>query len=312
MDGMVEPGGFDRRIAAIRRFNRFYTSTIGVVQDKLLHSRFTLAEARVLYELADRGRSTAAEIARDLRLDAGYLSRILRRFERDGLLARLPAPDRRQALLSLTAAGRAAFAPLDAGSRAEIGSLIGALPEPAQVELVQAMERIGRALGAKSDHAKPALRTHRPGDIGWVVSRHGALYAEEYGFDETFEALVADVAGGFLQAHDPARERCWIAERDGTNVGCIFLVRQSDAIGKLRLLIVEPSARGLGVGRELVAACVGFAREAGYRRISLWTQDILVAARHLYAEAGFRLVQSEPHRSFGVDLVGENWELDLG
>ncbi len=309
---MVEPGGLDRRIAAIRRFNRFYTSTIGVVRDKLLHSSFTLAEARVLYELADRGQSTAAEIARELRLDAGYLSRILRRFERDGLLTRLPASDRRQVLLSLTDAGRAAFAPLDAGSRAEIGSLIGALPEQAQVELVQSMDRIGRALGAPGDRAKPALRTHRPGDIGWVVSRHGALYAEEYGFDETFEALVAEIAGAFLQAHDPARERCWIAERDGSNVGSIFLVRQSDEIGKLRLLIVEPSARGLGVGRELVAACIGFARKAGYRRVTLWTQDILVAARHLYAEAGFRLVQSEPHRSFGLDLIGENWELDLG
>jgi DNA-binding MarR family transcriptional regulator len=311
MDGMVEPGGLDRRIAAIRRFNRFYTSTIGVVQDKLLHSRFTLAEARVLYELADRGRATAAEITRELHLDAGYLSRILRGFEQDGLLTRLPAPDRRQTLLSLTDAGRAAFAPLDAASRAEIGSLIGAFPEQAQTELIQAMDRIAGLLGAR-DRSKPTLRGHQPGDIGWVVSRHGAVYAEEYGFDETFEALVAEIAGAFLKAHDPVRERCWIAERDGTNVGSVFLVRHSDEIGKLRLLIVEPGARGLGVGRALVGACVGFARQAGYRRITLWTQDILVAARHLYAEAGFRLVQSAPHHSFGLDLIGENWELDLG
>ncbi|HEY5299849.1 MAG TPA: MarR family winged helix-turn-helix transcriptional regulator, partial [Acetobacteraceae bacterium] len=221
------------RIAAIRRFNRFYTRCVGVLQEGLLHSRFSLAETRVLYELAHRRDGTAAELARDLGLDAGYLSRILTRLDEDGLIARAPsAEDRRRSVLSLTEAGRAAFAPLDESAREEVAGLIGGLPEPAQDELVGAMTRIEALLGASP--ARPyVIRPPRAGDIGWVVARHGALYAREYGFDARFEALVATVAGAFLAENDPARERCWIAERDGVNLGSIFLVRADDELAKL-------------------------------------------------------------------------------
>ncbi len=243
------------RVAAVRRFNRYYTRVIGALQEGLLHSDFSLAEARVLYELAQRDDLTATELGRELELDPGYLSRILQRFERDGLLVREPSPaDRRQTLLSLTAAGRDAFAPLDARSREEVAALLAKLPDPAQASLVTAMSRIETLLGG-SRSAPWLLRQHRPGDIGWVVARHGALYAEEYGFDARFEALVARVAGEFLAQHDPERERCWIAEHDGANVGSVFLVRKSDEEAKLRLLLVEPAARGLGIGRRLVAEC---------------------------------------------------------
>ena len=300
-----------QRVAAVRRFSRCYTRVIGALQDGLLGSRFTLAEARVLYELAQRDDLTATELGRELELDAGYLSRILQRFERDGLLTREPsAADRRQSLLSLTEAGRDAFAPLDARSRDEVGALLARLPEPAQASLVTAMQRIETLLGA-SRPAPWLLRQHRPGDIGWVVARHGALYAEEYGFDARFEALVARVAGEFLAQHDPTRERCWIAEHDGVSVGSVFLVRKSDQEAKLRLLLVEPAARGLGIGRRLVSECLGFAREAGYRRVTLWTNEVLVAAQAIYRQEGFRLVASAPHRDFGPPMVGEDWELDL-
>jgi DNA-binding MarR family transcriptional regulator/GNAT superfamily N-acetyltransferase len=299
------------RVAAVRRFSRFYTRTIGVLQEGLLHSPFSLTEARVLYELAQRAGVTATELGRELDLDGGYLSRILQRFERDGLLARVSSEtDRRQSLLSLTGAGRDAFAPLDARSRDEVGTLLATLPEPAQVSLIASMGRIETLLGERRT-APWLLRQHRPGDIGWVVARHGALYAAEYGFDARFEALVAQVAGEFLAAHDPARERCWIAEHDGINVGSVFLVRKSDEVAKLRLLIVEPAARGLGIGRRLVAECIGFARDSGYRGITLWTNDVLTAARNIYQQAGFRLVASAPHRDFGTPIVGEDWELSL-
>ena len=301
-----------RRIAAVRRFNRCYTRSIGVLEEGLLQSRFSLAEARVLYELAQRSDTTATELGRDLGLDSGYLIRILQRFERDGLLQRVPSTaDRRQSVLSLTDAGSEAFAPLDARAREEVGLLLGALSEPAQATLVAAMGRIETLLGAPRSTAPWLLRQHGPGDIGWVVARHGALYAEEYGLDARFEALVAKVAGEFLAGHDPARERCWIAERDGVNVGSVFLVRQSDEITKLRLLIVEPAARGLGIGQRLVTECIGFARAAGYRRITLWTNDVLIAARNIYQRAGFQLVTSTPHNDFGPPMVGEDWELDL-
>ncbi len=225
-----------------------------------------------------------------------------------------PAPraetDRRQSLLSLTDLGRAAFAPLDTRSREQIGVLLAGLAEPAQASLVAAMNRIETLLGAR--HAMPwLLRQHRPGDIGWVVSRHGALYAKEYGLDARFEALVARVAGEFLAQHDPTRERCWIAERDGVNVGSVFLMRKSNEVAKLRLLIMEPAARGLGIGRRLVAECISFAREAGYRSITLWTNDVLVVARAIYQQAGFHLVASAPHRDFGPPMVGEDWDLAL-
>jgi len=301
----------NQRIAAIRQFNRFYTRRIGVLQEGLLQTRFSLTEARVLYELAQLASTTAAGLGRELGLDAGYLSRILQRFERDGLIRRAESEaDRRQSVLSLTDAGREAFAPLDARARQEIGALLGGMPEPAQASLVASMARIQTLLGA-SPPTPWLMRQQRPGDIGWVIARHGALYAEEYGFDHRFEALVAQVAGDFLASHDPARERCWIAERDGVNIGSVFLVRKSDELAKLRLLIVEPAARGLGIGRQLVAECIGFARTAGYRRITLWTNDVLTAARAIYQRTGFRLVASAPHSDFGPPLVGEDWELDL-
>jgi DNA-binding MarR family transcriptional regulator len=298
-----------QRVAAVRRFSRFYTRVIGVLAEGLLHTRFTLTEARVLYELAQADEVTAAGLGRDLDLDAGYLSRILQRFERDALVARRPSPaDRRQTLLALTEAGEAAFAPLDARSREAVAALLAKLPEPAQDCLVTAMQRIETLLGGTGS-AGWLLRQHRPGDIGWVVARHGALYAEEYGFDARFEALVARVAGDFLAHHDPARERCWIAERDGVNVGSVFLVRRSDEEAKLRLLLVEPAARGLGIGRRLVEECLRFARQCGYGRVTLWTNEVLTAARAIYQQAGFRLVASAPHRDFGPPMVGEDWEL---
>jgi DNA-binding MarR family transcriptional regulator/ribosomal protein S18 acetylase RimI-like enzyme len=309
---MNTPSSLDQRIAAIRAFNRFYTNRIGVVRDRILTSRFSLTEARVLYELANAEEApSAGSIGAMLDLDAGYLSRILRRFETDGLLTRAPAPeDRRRVTLCLTEAGRDAFAPLDQMARQDAEALLTRLPEPAQEELVTALRRTETLLG---NPTRPAwtLRAPRPGDIGWVVARHGALYAEEYGFDARFEALVAQVAGTFLATHDPARERCWIAEADGARLGSVFLVRESDDLARLRLLIVEPTARGLGIGRHLVETCVNEARALGYRRMTLWTNDILVAARGIYRAAGFRLTASAPHNRFGPPMVGEDWERDL-
>jgi len=301
----------DRRIAAVRAFNRFYTRRIGVVGQAYLQSRFSLTEVRVLYELAHNDDLTASQIGAALDLDAGYLSRMLRRFEQDGLLRRGPSEaDKRRHILALTAAGRAAFAPLEDRSRRDIGAMLAALPEPAQEAVVGGMRTIARLL---SDQPSRDWHSRHPvsGDIGWVIERHGALYAEEYNFNHKFEALVAQVAGAFLNEHDPKRERAWIAERDGVRIGSVFLVRETDDIGKLRLLLVEPSARGLGVGKRLVEDCIAFARQAGYRRMTLWTNDILVAARGIYRAAGFHLVNREPHSDFGPPMVGEEWELDL-
>ena len=305
--------GIDRRIAAIRRFNRFYTQKIGVLEEQYLQTPFSLAEARVLYELAHREATTAAALARDLGLDPGYLSRILRGFAARGLVRKARSTtDARQTDLVLTDAGHKAFAPLNAGSRAGIGALIAPLPAADQRRLVAAMDQIQTLLGAAPETGAPYLiRSHQPGDMGWVIGRHGMLYAEEYGWDETFEGMVAEIAGAFIQKHDPRRERCWIAEKDGETVGSVFLVRQTETIGKLRLLIVDPQARGLGVGKRLVQECIRFARRAGYRRLRLWTNSILLAARAIYVAEGFELTASEPHRSFGQDLVGETWELKL-
>ena len=308
---MSDPSPLPSRIAAIRRFSRFYTDAVGMLREHLHDSRFSLTEARVLYELAQRPGLTATDIGQELGLDSGYLSRILRRFTAEGLLQRERSDtDLRQTRLTLTDAGREAFAPLEAASAQEIGTLLAPLADPAQAALVGAMGQIETLLGNAA--ARPWLmRPPRPGDIGWVVSRHGALYAEEYQFDARFEALVAKVAGAFLEANDPACERCWIAERDGVNVGSIFLVRADAETAKLRLLLVEPSARGAGIGKRLVAECVGFARQAGYRRVVLWTNDILTTARHLYVAAGFRLVKETKHSDFGPAMVGEDWELGL-
>jgi DNA-binding MarR family transcriptional regulator/N-acetylglutamate synthase-like GNAT family acetyltransferase len=305
---------FDQHVAAIRRFNRFYTQRIGVLQEGLLESPYSLTEVRVLYELAHRERPTATELSRDLGLDQGYLSRILRSFRKRRLIDRTPSDaDGRQTLLSLSARGRRAIAPLEKRSREEVGAMLHGLTAAQQAQLIRAMRTIEDMLGAdRARQAEPyLLRAHRPGDMGWVVSRHGAIYAEEYGWTEQFEALVASIVAKFIEHYDPQREHCWIAERDGENVGCIFLVRKSATIGQLRLLLVEPCARGLGIGHRLVAECIRFARQAGYRKVMLWTNDLLHAARRLYQHAGFRLVKEERHHSFGHDLIGQTWVLDL-
>ena len=300
-----------QRIAVLRRFNRFYTNRIGVLREGLSQSGFSLTQARVLYELANRKDTTATELGAALDLDAGYLSRILRAFERQGLLTKAQsATDRRQSILRLTGAGRAAFAPLDAAAHEEAERLLSRLSDTDQEALLSSMRRVEALLGEPST-VSWTTRPPLPGDLGWVVQRHGALYAAEYGFSEKFEALVARVAGDFLTQHDPARERCWIVEQEGVRLGSVFLMRASDDIGKLRLLIVEPTARGRGIGRQLVATYIAFARDAGYRRLTLWTNDILLAARGIYRAAGFRLIASAPHNDFGPAIVGEDWELDL-
>jgi DNA-binding MarR family transcriptional regulator/L-amino acid N-acyltransferase YncA len=301
------------RTQAVRRFTRFYTRRLGVLGETLLGSDLTLAEARVLFELATRPAPTAGAIADELGLDPGYLSRILRRFAERGLVVRRRSrADARRQEIALTERGRAAFAPLDEGSRAQVSALLARLSEADQHRLVAAMGTIEALLGEGEGDAVPyLLRPHRPGDIGWIVHRHGALYAQEYGWDETFEALVAEIAAGFVKSYDPKRERCWIAEKDGEIVGSVMLVNGGEGAAKLRLLYVEPQARGLGIGRRFVDEAIAFARAAGYRRITLWTNDVLDAARRIYAGAGFRLVGTEPHRSFGQDLVAETWELPL-
>jgi DNA-binding MarR family transcriptional regulator/GNAT superfamily N-acetyltransferase len=303
----------EQRVEAVRRFNRFYTRQIGVLHEGLLQSPFSLTEARVLYELARRPGVTASALAADLQLDAGYLSRILRGFGARGLITRTRSrDDGRQSHLQLSARGRAAFAPLDQASRSEVGALLGRLSEAQQSGLLRAMRRIEQTLGAPAAPAPPyVLRPHRPGDMGWVVHRHGALYAEEYGWDERFEALVAGIVASFVERYQPARERCWIADQGGAIVGSVFLVEQSAEVARLRLLLVEPRARGEGIGARLVQECERFARAAGYRTITLWTNRNLHAARHLYEKAGYRLMRAEPHHSFGHDLVGETWELTL-
>ena len=303
----------ERRIAIVRRFNRFYTKQIGLLGEGYLETPFSLTEARVLYELAHRQRPSATELARELALDAGYLSRILRGFERRRLLSRTRSKsDGRQSHLALTARGRAAFAPLDVRSRDDVGAMLTRLPPAEQQRLIDAMRTVETVLGARPEgKAAFVLRPHQPGDMGWVVHRHGALYAQEYGFDERFEALVAGVVAKFVERYDPRRERCWIAEKDGEVVGSVFLVRRSRSVAQLRLLLVEPKARGLGIGERLVAECVRFARQAGYRKVTLWTNSVLRAARRLYQAAGFRRTHREPHQSFGKSLVGETWELNL-
>jgi DNA-binding MarR family transcriptional regulator/GNAT superfamily N-acetyltransferase len=306
----MDTAAFDERVAAVRQFNRLYTQRIGVLDEGLLERPFTLAEARVLYELSHRQRPIARELGADLGLDAGYLSRILRGFRRAGPIEQeRSSTDRRQNQLSLTSVGRAAFADLDARSRESITAMLGRLPEHGQSRLVTAMQTIGRLLTPEPGSG-PAyrLRSHRPGDMGWVTSRHGAVYAEEYDFDAQFEALVAEIVANFIKHFDGRRERCWIAEVGDEPVGSVFVVRQSDRIAQLRLLLVEPEARGLGVGHALVNECIGFAQKAGYEKIALWTQSMLVAARRIYEAAGFRLVQQEAHHSFGHNLTGENWE----
>lgn len=309
----MSPTDSDDQIAAVRAFNRFYTRKLGVLDQQLLKSPFSLSEARVLYELAHRQDGAAKEIGAELGLDPGYLSRIIQKFDDDGLITRRPLPaDRRQYRLGLTAKGRQAFARLERSSQEEVAAMLATLPRGERERLVGAMAAIERLLGESRASPRSAiLRSHRPGDIGWIVSRHGAIYAKEYGWDITFEALAAEIAAQFIRSYDPSREHCWIAEIDGEPVGSIFLVKASDEVAKLRLLLVEEKARGQGVGRALTEQCIRFARLAGYSSITLWTQSILVAARGIYQRAGFRRVAEEKHHSFGVDLVGETWELRL-
>jgi DNA-binding MarR family transcriptional regulator/N-acetylglutamate synthase-like GNAT family acetyltransferase len=303
-------------VREVRHFNRFYTKQIGVLQEGLLSSPFSLTEVRVLYELAHREKSTAGELCKDLGLDAGYLSRLLGSFEKRGVLRRQrSAADARQSFLSLTAKGCNVFAPLDARSDEQVAAMLGKLTSAQQKQLVAALHAIEDLLGEEKrspDKVPYILRPHQPGDMGWVVHRHGVLYSQEYGYDEHFEALVAQIVAEFIKKFDAQRERCWVAERDGEIVGTVFLVRKSKKVCKLRLLLVEPAARGLGIGRRLVAECVRFGRQVGYRKMMLWTQSELGAARHLYQEEGFRLVKKEPHKSWSRgDLVSETWELKL-
>jgi DNA-binding MarR family transcriptional regulator/N-acetylglutamate synthase-like GNAT family acetyltransferase len=298
----------------IRRFNRFYTRQIGVLQEHLLESQFSLTEVRVLYELAHREKVTAKDLCLDLGLDRGYLSRMLQNFETQGWITSTPSPDDRRSLfLNLTAKGRKIFEPLDRRSSDEVAAMLNRLAPNQQEKMLAAIRDIESVLAPNQARTNQyVLRQHRPGDMGWVVQRHGALYWQEYHFDERFEALVAEIVAEFIQHLDPKRERCWIAEKDGINVGSVFLVRKSETLAKLRLLLVEPSARGLGIGRRLVEECVRFAREAGYKKIMLWTQNELTAARKIYQAAGFQLVAEEKHDSWSrKNLVAETWELKL-
>jgi DNA-binding MarR family transcriptional regulator/GNAT superfamily N-acetyltransferase len=309
---MAKPDS-DRRISAVRAFSRFYTRKLGVFDQHFMKSPFSLSEGRVLYELAHRDDLAAKQIGSELGLDPGYLSRLIQNFDEKGLITRTPlASDRRQYQLSLTAKGRQAFAKLDRSSDDQVASMIETLGDGDRRRLVEAMAVIERLLGGSDAPPAPAiLRDPRPGDMGWVVQSHGALYASEYGFDSSFEALVAEISAKFLVSFDASRERCWIAELDGVQVGSVFLVKHSDDVAKLRLLLVDPAGRGQRLGQRLVAECIAFAKACGYRKITLWTQSILLAARKIYQDAGFVLVASEPHRSFGQSLVGETWEREL-
>jgi DNA-binding MarR family transcriptional regulator/GNAT superfamily N-acetyltransferase len=300
-------------VEAVRQFNRFYTQQIGVLREGLLNSDFSLTEVRLLYELAQREHLTASELGKDLGLDAGYLSRILRGFKKRGLIdSKVSEVDGRQFLLQLTKQGKKSFAPLNAGAQQEIGDMLNKLSAAEQSRLIEAMNTIANLLGSQPEKKTPyLLRTHQPGDMGWVIHRHGILYAQEYHWDERFEALVASITAKFIENFDPQRERCWIAEKDGEIVGSVFLVKESRTVAKLRLLLVEPKARGLGIGGRLVSECERFARQAGYRKIRLWTNSVLKAARHIYQKAGYRLIQEEPHESFGHHLIAETWELKL-
>jgi DNA-binding MarR family transcriptional regulator/GNAT superfamily N-acetyltransferase len=303
-----------KQIDDVRRFGRFYTRQIGLLSERYLGSPLSLTEARILYELGNRDGTAASELHRCLNLDAGYLSRILKSFERKGLVERRASErDGRRLSVSLTQAGSGLFARINSSSRNEIAAMLERLSKADRKRVVSAMRVIESTLGSPPERRVPyILRPHQPGDMGWIVHRQGVLYAREYGWDETFEALVAELTAKFIKNFDAARERCWIAERDGELVGSVFLVKQSSSIAKLRLLYVEPHCRGLGIGRRLVDECGRFAHRAGYRKISLWTNSVLAAARHIYAAAGYRLVKKEPHRSFGHELVGETWELGIG
>jgi DNA-binding MarR family transcriptional regulator/GNAT superfamily N-acetyltransferase len=301
------------RVRAVRHFNRFFTRQIGVLREGLLHSPYSLTEARILFEVAQRQTLTASDLCRDLGLDAGYLSRILARLEQQGLLAKVRSDsDGRHRLLRLTPAGDDAFALLNKRSHDEVAEMLGELSAGDQQRLLDAMRTIESVLGTGLKFSEPfILRPHEPGDMGWVTYRHGVLYAQEYGWDERFEALVAQIVADFVQNFKPGKERCWIAEMNGERIGSVFVVQDSATVAKLRLLLVEPTARDLGLGTRLVEECMRFARRTGYHKLTLWTNSVLVAARHIYQKTGFTCVAEEAHHSFGHDLIGETWELAL-
>jgi DNA-binding MarR family transcriptional regulator/N-acetylglutamate synthase-like GNAT family acetyltransferase len=309
----VRVDDLEARVEAFRRFNRLFTRRIGVLRDGLLHSGYSLTEARVLFELANRDELSASELVRELGLDPGYMSRTLGGLERQGLVEKVRSEtDGRRRILSLTAEGEEAFEVLDSRSREEVSEMLGGLSEEEQRRLLEAMRTIEGIFEKGLKFSEPfVLRPHEPGDMGWVVHRHGVLYAGEYGWDERFEALVARIVAAFIDGYDPKKERCWIAEMGGDRVGCVFVVKASDTVAKLRLLLVEPEARGVGLGSRLVEECIRFARNHGYEKLTLWTNSVLDAARHIYEEHGFVLVEEEEHHSFGHDLVGQNWELAL-
>jgi DNA-binding MarR family transcriptional regulator/GNAT superfamily N-acetyltransferase len=308
----VPKSDIDKQVSAIRAFNRFYTRKIGVL-DGMASSPFSLAEARVLYELAHRRQPTATDIRKELGLDAGYMSRILRDFEGRKLVRREQSKtDERQRFLTLTTRGRKAFLPLDKRSNRDIAAMLNDLAASEQKQLVDAVQVVRRLLGDRAEATTPyLLRQHQPGDLGWIVHRQAILYAEEYGWDGTYEALAAEIVAQFIKNYDPKRERAWVAEKDGQRVGAVFVAKESDEIAKLRLLHVERDARGLGIGKRLVEECVRFARQAGYQKMTLWTQSILHAARGIYKKAGFQVVREEKHHSFGKNLTAETWELNL-
>jgi DNA-binding MarR family transcriptional regulator/GNAT superfamily N-acetyltransferase len=305
----------DGRVAAMRAFTRFYTAIMGVLAEGLLFTPYSVAEARIIFELAQRDEAGVADLRRELRIDAGYMSRIAARLESDGLVTRRrDTGDARRQVLALTDAGRVVFDDLDRRSSEQVAGLLSGLDEATQRAVVAAMDTVRAAFaGPTATQAAPAvvLRPPRAGDFGWVVARHGALYAAEYGWDASFEALVARIVADYVDAGDTGRQAAWIAEVDGEPVGCVFCVARDDTTAQLRILLVEPTARGLGIGRRLVDECLRFARSAGYRSIVLWTNDVLVSARRIYEAAGFALVEEEPHHSFGRDLVGQYWARDL-
>ena len=304
--------GIDKQVSAIRAFNRFYTRKIGVL-DGMASSPFSLAEARVLYEVAHRPQTTATDICKELGLDAGYMSRILRDFERRKLVRREQSKtDERERVLSLTNQGQKAFAPLDERSNRDIAAMLEELSLTERKRLVEAAQLVGRLLGERAELKTPyLLRQHAPGDMGWIVHRQAILYAEEYGWDGTYEALAAEIVAQFIRNYDPKRERAWVAEKDGERIGAVFVAKESDEIARLRLLHVEREARGVGIGKRLVEECIRFARQAGYKKMTLWTQSILHAARGIYKKAGFQIVHERKHHSFGKNLTAETWELKL-
>jgi DNA-binding MarR family transcriptional regulator/GNAT superfamily N-acetyltransferase len=312
IDDAMPDARLSARVAAVRRFNRFYTQRMGLLQEGVYKSEFSLTQARVLYEIIRRERPpTAAEIAKELGLDAGYLSRILRGFEVRGYIVRQASDrDGRQSLLTATPRGRDSFAPIEAQTNQDVAALLRNREDGAQETLCEAMQTIETVLGPEP-RIPFVLRAPQPGDTGWIISRHGIVYSREYGWNEQLELVTADIVTTFMRKRDNRRERCWIAERGGRNVGCVLLVADNDTVARLRLLLVEPEARGLGIGAHLIDECIKFAREARYQKITLWTHGVLLGARRLYERAGFKLTASTTHDDFGPELVSETWDLDF-